>query len=292
MAIERPLLIKEQTSLPIRYLQEEDVIKPVIKNGSLGKYIFLYDFRTEYGYSYSKGDVVDAVQLQMKGFRDNLEVDSEYIRLENLKYNPKDYVYDNDKTVRVPLVYLKKVDDSTPKTINTGIGYGNNYRPFQEIESGVSVIKNPFDLTMSSILNLTLEKNGKFTLTEDFGFYKVKPVRIDKYQFTKGEQVILKKGSEVVGDLIEQPLLISSGMNSKQTRKYLLVKGVSADGFVEIPFDILKPSTSTPSTDKPVITNGVQDTTETESFFDDKNNLLMIAGVLLIGYLLLNDKSE
>jgi hypothetical protein len=159
MAIERPLLIKEQTSLPIAYLQEEDVIKPVIKNGSLGKYIFLYDFRTEYGYSYSKGDIVDAVQLQMKGFRDNLEVDSEYIRLENLKYNPKDYVYDYDKTVRVPLVYLKKVDDSTPKTINTGIGYGNNYRPFQEVQNGSSVIKNPFD-SMNSILTTTLESFG------------------------------------------------------------------------------------------------------------------------------------
>jgi hypothetical protein len=52
------------------------------------------------------------------------------------------------------------------------------------------------------------------------------------------------------------------------------------------------PPLDAPTTDAPVITNGVQDTTETESFFDDKNNLLMIAGVLLIGYLLLNDKSE
>jgi hypothetical protein len=291
MAIERPLLIKEQTLLPIRYLQEEDVIKPVIKNASLGKYIFLYDFRTEYGYSYSKGDVVDAVQLQMKGFRDNLEVDSEYIRLENLKYNPKDYVYDYDKTVRVPLVYLKKVDDSTPKTINTGIGYGNNYRPFQEVQNGSSVIKNPFD-SMNSILTTTLEKNAKFTLTEDFGFYKVKPVKIDKYQSTKGEQVIIKKGSEVVGDLIEKPLLYNFERSNSNRGKYLLIKGISADGFVEIPLDILKPSISTPATDKPVITNGIQGITETKSFFDDKNNLLMVAGVLLIGYLLLNDKSE
>jgi hypothetical protein len=47
-----------------------------------------------------------------------------------------------------------------------------------------------------------------------------------------------------------------------------------------------------PPTDTPVVTNGVQDSAETKSFFDDKNNLLMIAGVLLIGYLLLNDKSE
>jgi hypothetical protein len=46
------------------------------------------------------------------------------------------------------------------------------------------------------------------------------------------------------------------------------------------------------TTDTPVVTNGVEDTTEAKSFFEDKNNLLMIAGVLLIGYLLLNDKSE
>jgi len=51
--------------------------------------------------------------------------------------------------------------------------------------------------------------------------------------------------------------------------------------------------TPTPTpTDTIVVVNGIEDTTETKSFFDDKNNLLMIAGVLLIGYLLLNDKSE
>jgi hypothetical protein len=53
------------------------------------------------------------------------------------------------------------------------------------------------------------------------------------------------------------------------------------------------PVTPTPTpTDTIVVVNGIEDTTETKSFFDDKNNLLMIAGVLLIGYLLLNDKSE
>jgi hypothetical protein len=249
-----------------------------------GKYVFLYDYRTDYGYSYSKGDVVDAVELQMKGFWNNPEVDSEYIRLENLKYNPKDYAYDSDKTVRVPLVYLKKVDDSTPKTINTGIGYGNNYRPFQEIESGVSVIKNPFDLTMSSILNLTLEKNGKFTLTEDFGFYKVKPVRIDKYQYTKGEQVILKKGSEVVGDLIEQPLLISRGMNSKQTRKYLLVKGVSADGFIEIPIEYLTKDVQNNTQNN----NAIENSIETKRRNENKTKIIIISAFIL-GYLLSND---
>ena len=50
--------------------------------------------------------------------------------------------------------------------------------------------------------------------------------------------------------------------------------------------------TPTPTTETPVVVNGVEDTTQTKSFFDDKNNLLMIVGVLLIGYLLLNDKSE
>lgn len=52
------------------------------------------------------------------------------------------------------------------------------------------------------------------------------------------------------------------------------------------------PVTPMPTTETPVVVNGVQDTTQTKSFFDDKNNLLMIAGVLLIGYLLLSNKSE
>lgn len=52
------------------------------------------------------------------------------------------------------------------------------------------------------------------------------------------------------------------------------------------------PNPTTTPTDRIVVVNGMEDTTATKSFFDDKNNLLMIAGVLLIGYLLLNDKSE
>ena len=82
---------------------------------------------------------------------------------------------------------------------------------------------------------------------------------IDKYQSTKGEQVILKKGSEVVGDLMEVPLMILQdcvNCNQKTTRKYLLVKGVGADGFVEIPFEILTKSDVINSMPQNVQTNG------------------------------------
>jgi hypothetical protein len=54
----------------------------------------------------------------------------------------------------------------------------------------------------------------------------------------------------------------------------------------------LDPPTPTGTTTTPVVTNGVQDTTETKSFFDDKNNLIMVGVVLLVGYLLLDNKSE
>jgi len=73
------------------------------------------------------------------------------------------------------------------------------------------------------------------------------------------------------------PLTFKLGVGFGKNQRPDIVKGIK---------NPVKP------TDTIVVVNGVEDTTETKSFFDDKNNLLMIAGVLLIGYLLLNDKSE
>jgi hypothetical protein len=47
--------------------------------------------------------------------------------------------------------------------------------------------------------------------------------------------------------------------------------------------------TPTPSI---VIENGVEDNTRTESFFKGKNNLLIIAGAFLLGYLLFSDNKD
>jgi hypothetical protein len=48
-----------------------------------------------------------------------------------------------------------------------------------------------------------------------------------------------------------------------------------------------------PTPNPPImIENGVEETTETESFFKGKNNLLIIAGAFFIGYLLFSDNKD
>ena len=215
MAIERPLLIKEQTSLPIRYLQEEEVIKPIVKDTPTGKFVFLFDYETKltlpdlsgligkdgnpyptpkntsYTVKYSKGDVVKVISVGNSG-NGNVYVPN----YNDLILNVPKYVSPTGYGINLfpPTIHidnsiktLQRVADNTPLTVRLGTNFGKNPNP-------------------------------------------ATPVKL--------------------------------------------------------------PPLETPTTDKPVITNGIQDTTETKSFFDDKNNLLMIAGVLLIGYLLLNDKSE
>jgi hypothetical protein len=226
MAIERPLLIKEQTSLPISYLQEEEMIKPIVKDRPTGKFVFLYDYETiiytneaktimaqskgkftlpansSFNLKYSKGDVVDVVKLgvSMDGIGNQSIINDlkiidvpKFVKplctsLTSYTENcPTPQSYSPTITIDNNLGWLQKVADNTPLTLKLGTNFGKNPNP-------------------------------------------ATPVKL--------------------------------------------------------------PPLETPTTDKPVITNGIQDTTETKSFFDDKNNLLMIAGVLLIGYLLLNDKSE
>ena len=54
----------------------------------------------------------------------------------------------------------------------------------------------------------------------------------------------------------------------------------------------LDPPTPTGTTTTPVISNGVQNNEETKGFFDDKNNLIMVGVILLVGYLLFDNKTE
>lgn len=51
------------------------------------------------------------------------------------------------------------------------------------------------------------------------------------------------------------------------------------------------PVLDNPVTPSPVVTNGIENQ-KAGNFFEDNKNLLMLAGVLVLGYILLSDKSE
>jgi hypothetical protein len=234
MALKKSIVINNQILTPIRDLEILE-LPPLVKDGNLGKYVFLYDYEvtiynmkakmlldgmpmgrkgvtldknSTYTLKYSKGDVVDVIAFGMSNNGGGVPVENKtllVIKVPNyvkpitgfMEAFPATITIDNStsKFNNTSLNWLQKVPDTTPLTTKLGVNFGANRYPTYK-----PVLDNP----------VTPNPNP----------------------------------------------------------------------------------TPTGTTTTPVVTNGVQDTTETKSFFDDKNNLLMIVGVILIGYLLLNDKTE
>jgi hypothetical protein len=206
--------------------QEMEVLEipPLVKDGNLGKYVFLYDYETNiftpeansimqnmplggaptplpkgssFTLKYSKGDVVNVVDfrkiindkgittIDKSGLVINVPV---YVKPKGVtpqSFAPT-FIIDNSQGS------LQKVAESTPITTKLGIGFGKNPNP------------------------------------------KMQPV-------------------------LDNPITTNP--------------------------------TPTPSP-TPVISNGVEDTSPYTGFFSDTNNLLLVGVVLVIGYLLINDKNE
>ena len=210
---------------PINQEMEVLEIPPLVKDGNLGKYVFLYDFQTNiftaeanaimqsmgdggaltplpkdssFTLKYSKGDVVNVVDfrkiinekgittIDKSGLVINVPVYVKPIGKTSQSFAPT-LIIDNSQGL------LQKVAESTPLTTKFGVGFGKNPNPKTQPISDKPVSPNP-----------------------------------------------------------------------------------------------------TPTTN-PVVTNGVQDTSTSGgigNFLNDKNNLVIVGVVLVIGYLLFNDKSE
>lgn len=228
MALIKSQLINEQLLTPVTDLEVIE-IQPLVKDGALGKYVFLFDYEitiytneaktimaqskgnftlppnSSLNLRYSKGDVVDVVKFG---------VDTDGIG--NEKINSTLKIIDVPKFVKPLCTSLSSYTESCPTP--------QSYSPTITIDNSLGWLQKVVDSTPAT-----------FKLGKNFG----------------------------------------SNPNPK-------IQTVSNNPVKQTP---------TP-THAPVVVNRVEDTTETKSFFDDKNNLLMIAGVLLIGYLLLNDKSK
>ena len=224
MALKKTMLINEQSIRPIEDLEILE-LPPLVKDGNLGKYVFLYDYEKEI-FSPEAEQIMEQKGI---GVPYNLPKESFY----NLKFSKGDVVdvvdfrkYNNDKGV--PVVDKKVMLINVPKYV-TPIGGLKGFKPTVEV--------NNYDGFLQKVVETT-------PLTSKFG----------------------------VG--------FGKNLNPKFKPVY------------DNPVTPTPTPTPTGTTTTPVVTNGVQDTTETKSFFDDKNNLIMVGVLLLVGYLLLDNKSE
>lgn len=183
------------------------------------------------------------------------------------------------KEFYIPKNFLQKVDDSTPITIQTGINFGAN-----PISQPINIIKPISQVT-------TIELNVSYTLNKDFRYV---------LQYKKLEEGIkmgalipvfadLKAGTKVTGDLIRKPnntmyRVMAGYPTPPPYNDFLQVKGVGADGFIEIPIEYLT---------RDVFTNTNNDNGNVVPVKNNNKNLLMIIGAFLVGYVVFRKgKSE
>jgi hypothetical protein len=226
MALNKSVLIKQELS-PVSEMEVME-IPPLIKSGTTGKYVFLWDYQvtiytnkakmfmqgqplggsfelpknSTYTLKYSKGDVVDVIAFGMSNNGGGVPVENKtllVIKVPNYVKPITGFMEAFPATITIDNYngWLQKVAETTPLTSKFGVDFGKNENP------------------------------------------KTKPV-------------------------YNNPV--------KQTQT--------------------PTPTPTGTTTTPVVTNGVQNTEETKGFFDDKNNLIMVGVILLVGYLLLDNKAE
>jgi hypothetical protein len=199
----------------------------------------------------------------------------------------------NRKELEIPKEYLQKVDDSNLVTIPTGVNFGANPK-----EQPISI--KPIPQVSSEVI---LEENATFVLNSDFqyitGYGSVggwggygsfnpdgtisKPIEMTKYS-------ILKAGTKVTGRLfktITTPkkniLSPASIMPNAIEKDFLAVKGYGSTGSINIPIEYLT---------RDVATNTNNNNGNVVPVANDNKNLLIIAGILVAGYLLFGSKES
>jgi hypothetical protein len=182
------------------------------------------------------------------------------------------------KEFSIPKNFLQKVDDSTPITIQTGINFGANPIP------------QPVDNYTKPIPQTTvLEENASFVFNNDFkyvsGFEKLKEgIKIGALVPVFST---FKAGTKISGRLIRKPNLTlyriaQGGVTPPPYNDFLVVNGVGADGFIEIPIEQLK---------RDIPNNTQNNNSAVVPVKNNNKNLLMIVGAFLVGYVLFNKKT-
>jgi len=189
------------------------------------------------------------------------------------------------KEFNIPKEYLSKVDDSFVLTVDTGINYGANLKP-QPVYNTPPVKTIPFNPVNQTIL----EENASFLLIKDFPYQTNEYVNTcpqGAYCITGGyyKQGILKAGTKLTGQLFREidnnAYKVQAGAITPPPYKdYLAVKGYGSQGSINIPIEYLTKDIPTNSGIVVPVAN-------------DNNNLLLIAGAVILGYALFsNDESE
>ena len=211
---------------PINQEMEVLEIPPLVKDGNLGKYVFLYDFQTTI-YTPEANSIMQS--MPVGGAPTPLPKGSSF----TLKYSKGDVINVID--------FRKIINEKGVSTLDRS-GLVTPVPIFVKPRGGISPQSFSPTLTIDNN-NGWLQKVAESTpLTTKFG--------------------------------------VGFGKNPNPKTQPVLDNPVTP--------------TPTPTTN-PVVTNGVQDTSTSGSignFLNDTNNLLIVGVVLVIGYLLINDKSE
>lgn len=300
----------------------EEIIKSIAPNLNVlgtfmpSKFTFKYDWfknptilglyagsESNDSFAFSKGDVVNAIGLGVDYPADAPVFDKNSVLIENVKFDSaKPESIDNTKTIRVPIEYLEKIDDSTPVTLQTGVNFGQNTKPIKQATS--IILPNPVmplpikqlpygipPITSNNVVNQKiLQKNASFVLNKDFQYVSGYKSNCNSQSGICQESIqssyaTLKSGTKVVGTLYRETNNITyteqAGVVAILPYKdYLTVKGYGVKGSIDIPIDYLMIDNSQ--------NNGVVVPAK-----NDNKNLFMIAGAFLVGYFLFKkDKNE
>jgi hypothetical protein len=283
-SIQKPVLVKEGGS-------NANMIAPIWAGlpQNLGQYLpqpVSVNANPQVGV-FSKGDIVNVIRFE--GSNAIIE-NPNYVALETTNVKPSwisllSQNVINKSEFMIPKEYLMKVKDNFLVTIQTGINFGANLKP-QPIYNIPPIKTIPFNPVNQTIL----EENASFVLAKDFQYISGYGSRVCAYDMVCPEDVVakystLKAGTKVTGRLFREMdniayKLQAGAITPPPYKDYLAVKGYGSQGSINIPIEYLTKDIPTNSGIVVPVSN-------------DNNNLLLIAGAVILGYALFsNDKSE
>ena len=238
MAVVKANWTNEVYKSPNTKVNLAETIPPLVKNGTLGKYVFLYDYDVTI-YTPEAQKIMSSSPI---GQSYTLPVGSFY----NLRYSKGDVVN---------VIGLDGYKTATPSSPNGSVFQTNPNLLIINVPRYVT----PVATTNTSDVPVDLSKSFAPTVTIDNSLNDW-----------------LQKVADSTPETSKFGVNFGKNLNPKIQPKTITPSPT--------------PTTQTPTT--PVIVNGIEETSTDGGFFSDTNNLIMVAVVLVVGYLLLDNKTE
>jgi hypothetical protein len=230
---------------------------------------------------FSKGDIVNVIRFE--GSNAIIE-NPNYVALETTNVKPSWFSLLSQNVINksefmIPKEYLMKVKDNFLVTIQTGINFGANLKPQPAYPMNPYLLPDVKTPIKAMSADQLIEQNSTYVLNKDFGYNKTD---------NTNDHIIpdlrtLASGTKVTGNVF-RPIVyykVKAGANIPENQfDYLEVKGLTNSNSLKIPLSNLTKDIPTNSGIVVPVSN-------------DNNNLLLIAGAVILGYALFsNDESE